>query len=1046
MKQNNIEDWGQDDPIPYWENPQFFNIGQERPRANFVPYSSLEALFNASYFEKDNSTWVKSLNGKWKFHWVKKPADRPKEFYKSNYEVSDWDEITVPANWELQGYGTPIYVNDRYPFPKNPPHIPHDYNPVGSYKKHFSIPDEWDGREIFIRFEAVKSAAYFWVNGNFIGYNQDSKTPIEFRITDYLQKGKNSIAVEVYRWSDGAYLECQDFWRLSGMEREVFLWAAPKVHIRDFFVKTDLDEYYKNGSFQVEVDVQHFFKENNIVNNKYSLSCLLFDEKRNCIVEDMQVIDYQQDRSKSDSVISYFNKIDNPKKWTAETPNLYQLALVLKNESGEIIEVVGSKIGFRKLEIKNAQVRLNGVAITLKGVNRHEHHEINGHVISEQDMLDDIRLMKQFNINAVRASHYPNHGRWYELCDKYGLYVIDEANIEAHGMGACFQKTFDEAAHTSVLPDWEAAHLDRVKRMLERTKNHACVITWSLGNEAGNGQNMFVAYDWVKERDSSRPVQYEQAGESRNTDIVCPMYPKIEAIIDYAQRTDDRPLIMCEYAHAMGNSVGNLQEYWDAIAAYPNLQGGFIWDWQDQGILAKTENGKPYWKYGGDFGGEDVPSDNNFCINGLLFPNRALHPAMWEVKKVYENIKVEVIDLEKGLFGVFNLFDFTELKNISIECELLEEGNSVLHSIIDNFEVPIGESRLLDLEFDFPKKEKKEYFLNLIFKTQIEQPMIPAGHEIAKEQFQLSSIIEQNTSNEDSRKIYILKEKNEAYNIGNSTFHISINKETGLLQEWVYDGNTLLKSGAKPNFWRAPIDNDLGNMMMIRLGNWKNASQIQKVESVLPRVISDHEIWVRTLLNLPAVDLDYELIYKVFGNGKIEVIGQFLPLDHLENELPELPRFGLKIELPLEFENIKWYGRGPHENYTDRKTSAFVGLYNSTVAEQYHPYIRPQENGNKVETRWLSLTNKHGKGIKISGQPLFGFSAQQYTSEDFDFTPEQPFKHTYDIEPRDFITLQIDLGQMGVGGDDSWGAHTHDKYKLFAKTYSFKFLMEPYHD
>jgi len=356
MKQNNIEDWGQDDPIPYWENPQFFNIGQERPRANFVPYSSLEALFNASYFEKDNSTWVKSLNGKWKFHWVKKPADRPKEFYKSNYEVSDWDEITVPANWELQGYGTPIYVNDRYPFPKNPPHIPHDYNPVGSYKKHFSIPDEWDGREIFIRFEAVKSAAYFWVNGNFIGYNQDSKTPIEFRITDYLQKDKNSIAVEVYRWSDGAYLECQDFWRLSGMEREVFLWAAPKVHIRDFFVKTDLDEYYKNGSFQVEVDVQHFFKENNIVNNKYSLSCLLFDEKRNCIVEDMQVIDYQQDRSKSDSVISYFNKIDNPKKWTAETPNLYQLALVLKNESGEIIEVVGSKIGFRKLEIKNAQV------------------------------------------------------------------------------------------------------------------------------------------------------------------------------------------------------------------------------------------------------------------------------------------------------------------------------------------------------------------------------------------------------------------------------------------------------------------------------------------------------------------------------------------------------------------------------------------------------------------------------------------------------------------------------------------------------------------
>ena len=1041
MKQNNINDWGQNDPIPYWENPHIFNIGQEAPRSNFIPYSKVEELYEASYFEKSNSQWVKLLNGKWKFHWTKKPMNRPKDFYKNDFDIEGWDEIKVPANWEMEGYGIPIYVNARYPFPKNPPHIPHDYNPVGSYKKYFTIPEEWDGREIFIRFEAVKSAAYFWVNGNFIGYNQDSKTPVEFCITEHLQKGENSIAVEIYRWSDGSYLECQDFWRLSGMEREVFLWAAPKAYIRDFFVKTELDEKYENGVFQVDIDLKSFLKEKNkTVVEKYTLTILLLDEKRNLIVEKSQVIDFQEN---TDIVISFSKKINHPKRWTAETPHLYQLALVLKNESGEVIEVVGSKVGFRKLEIKNAQMLLNGVAITLKGVNRHEHDEVNGHVITEKDMLEDIRLMKQFNINAVRASHYPNHGRWYELCDKYGLYVIDEANIEAHGMGACFQESFDEAAHTSALPDWEAAHMDRVKRMLERTKNHACIITWSLGNEAGNGQNMYAAYDWVKQRDPSRPVQYEQAGESRNTDIVCPMYPKIETIIDYAQRADDRPLIMCEYAHAMGNSVGNLQKYWDAIAAHPNLQGGFIWDWQDQGILAKTDDGQSYWKYGGDFGGEAVPSDNNFCINGLVFPNRALHPAMWEVKKVYQNIKVEAIDLEKGLFRVYNLFDFKTLQDISIEYDLLEEGRSILYGTIEDFEVPAGGGKMLNLKFDFTKKEKKEYFVNLIFKTQVAQPMIPLGHEIAKEQFQIFPSATIALMDIQPQKIYYLDEEEGTRKVGNSLFQVSFDIETGLLKEWIYDGNVLLQGGAQPNFWRAPIDNDLGNLMMMRLDIWKKASEDRIVEEMSIRPKSNFEMEVITTFGFPSVGISYKITYKIFGNGAMEITGRILPFDYLNNELPELPRFGLKMELPLMFDNLKWYGRGPHENYVDRKTSAFVGLYNSTIAKQYHPYIRPQENGNKTDTRWLTLTNQDGVGVKIFGQSYFDFSAQQYTSEDFDFTPEQPFKHTCDLVPKDFITLHVDFGQMGVGGDDSWGAHTHDEFKLFPKPYSLRFLIQP---
>ncbi len=1029
-----------DDKLPFWEDPKIFNIGQIRPHANFIPYSNVEDLFSANSFQKSISKWVKSLNGKWKFHWVRKPEDRPKDFYKNKFDISSWDEIDVPSNWELQGYGTPIYVNDRYPFPKNPPHIPHDYNPVGSYKKSFLIPEGWSGKEIFIQFGAVKSAAYFWLNGEFIGYNQDSKTPAEFNITKHLQKGENIISVQVYRWSDGSYLECQDFWRLSGMEREVYLWAAPKVNIRDFFVKTDLDGNYENGLLQIDVDLKNIDLEKN--DKGFLLEYQLLDENKNILLESLQKIDFQ---SNTDIVISFLEKIEKPKKWTAETPNLYQLALILKDENGSVLQVVGCKVGFRKLEIKNAQLHVNGKAITIKGVNRHEHDEVNGHVITEKDMLEDIRLLKQFNFNAVRASHYPNHARWYELCDEYGLYVVDEVNIEAHGMGSCFSKPFDKEAHTSALPNWEAAHLDRVRRMLERTKNHACIIAWSLGNEAGNGQNMHAAYEWAKQRDDSRPVQYEQAGEAKNTDIVCPMYPKIETIIEYAERANDRPLIMCEYAHAMGNSVGNLQKYWDAIERFPNLQGGFIWDWQDQGILAKTEDGIDYWKYGGDFGSDDVPSDNNFCINGLIFPNREIHPALLEVKQVYQNIKVEAIDLKKGIFRIHNLFDFVSLKNVWLDCDLLEDGASVLNSRIDDFDIPPKGSMDLDLAFYFSKEEvQRERFINLTFFTLNDEPMIPAGHEMAKFQFKLQD------SNQPVHRLdkglapLVLKEKQDNYIIQGNEFSISFSKETGLLEQYVFDENVLLQKGARPNFWRAPIDNDLGNLMMLRLQDWKNASKIREMKEMVAEVISNQEILIKTIFNFPSVELEYELNYRVLGNGEVEVLGRFLSFESKEKELPELPRFGLTMELPLQFENVKWYGRGPHENYSDRKTSAFVGVYNSTITEQYHPYIRPQENGNKVENRWLTLTNSNGTGVKIIGHPLFDFSAQKYTTDDFDLGGfEKPFKHTYDLIPKDFITLHVDFGQMGVGGDDSWGAHTHDEFKLFPKTYSLRFILQP---
>jgi beta-galactosidase len=1028
-----------DDENPFWENPEIFNLGQIKPHANFISSLNVVEYFTADNSRKSNSKWVKSLNGKWKFHWVKKPADRPNNFYKNDFDVSSWDEIEVPANWELQGYGIPIYVNDRYPFPKNPPYIPHDYNPVGSYKKSFTIPADWEEKEIFIQFGAVKSAAYFWLNGEFIGYNQDSKTPVEFNLTKHLQKGENTISVEIYRWSDGAYLECQDFWRLSGMEREVYLWVTPKTHIRDFFVKTDLDENYENAWLKVEVEVENFGLENS--KKPYLVECQLYDEDKILVEVSTQNFDFQVD---TNMVISFKDKIKNPKKWTAETPNLYNLTLVLRDENNKVIQMVGCKVGFRKLEIKNAQLLVNGKAITIKGVNRHEHDEVNGHVITEKDMLEDIKLLKQYNFNAVRASHYPNHARWYELCDEYGLYVVDEANIEAHGMGSCFSQPYDVEAHTSALPNWEAAHLDRVKRMLERTKNHACIITWSLGNEAGNGQNMQAAYEWVKQRDDSRPVQYEQAGEAKNTDIVCPMYPSIETIIEYAERTNDRPLIMCEYAHAMGNSVGNLQKYWDAMEQFPNLQGGFIWDWQDQGILAKTEDGEEYWKYGGDFGGDDVPSDNNFCINGLVFPNRTIHPALLEVKKVHQNIKVEAIDLEKGMFRIHNLFDFSNLANVLLRVDCMIDGDLSWTYDLDDLEVAPQAFEEIEIPTDLKKNSEKEYFFNFCFLTKEAQPMIPANHEIAKEQFQLSKNREVISSSREELESLTLKEKQNIYKIEGKGLLIEFSKETGLLEQYIFHGNVLLQKGAKPNFWRAPVDNDLGNLMMLRLKDWKEASKNRGVESVIATVVSDQEILLKTVFSLPSVELKYELSYRVFGNGEIEVVGQFLPFENDGKKLPELPRFGVTMELPLQFENVKWYGRGPHENYSDRKMSSFVGIYNNTITEQYHPYIRPQENGNKTENRWLTLTNSEGIGLSIIGQPLFDFSAQKYTTDDFDLGNfEKPFKHTYDLIPKDFITLHVDFGQMGIGGDDSWGAHTHDEFKLFAKKYSLQFLIQP---
>ncbi|MEM6318611.1 MAG: glycoside hydrolase family 2 TIM barrel-domain containing protein, partial [Bacteroidota bacterium] len=714
------------DTAPFWENPAIFNINQEKPHVSVVPFPNVDSFLGEKIAA---SPFYQSLNGQWKFHWAKCPNERPTTFFQTDFDASDWDEIAVPAHWELNGYGYPIYVNDRYPFTKNPPVVPHDDNPVGSYVKTFEVPDNWDEREIYIHFGAVKSASYYWLNGEFLGYNQDSKTPVEFNLTPFLKKGKNTIAVEVYRYSDGSYLECQDFWRMSGITRDVFLWSAPRTYLRDYFVKADLVDDYQNGQLSIEVELTDTTQAGSVT---YQLW-----QGKELVGEDHKKFD-QKER------VYFQKKIKQPQKWTAETPHLYQLVLVIKDENDAIQGVTGCKVGFRKVEIKAAQLHINDVPILIKGVNRHEHDDVNGQIVTEESMLQDIRLMKQYNINAVRCSHYPNAARWYELCDEYGLYVVDEANIESHGIG---KVTFDydnltdfvsggtDTNHLAKDPVWKAAHLDRIQRMFERTKNHTSIIVWSLGNEAGNGANFEVAYQWLKDRDSSRLVQYEQALENWNTDIVCPMYPSPQQLEGYAKKQPERPLIMCEYAHAMGNSVGNFVDYWEVIHKYPVLQGGFIWDWHDQGILQETEEGEKYWAFGGDFGPADVPSDVNFCLNGLLFPDRSPHPHVWEVKYCYQPIAFKAIDIKNGLIEVSNRFDFLDLSNFLVEWEVWHPGGTQVSGFVDFLNIPAQSSQVIDLIYgNFEWNPAKEYFLNFKVRTRQSGPLIKKGFEVAKEQ------------------------------------------------------------------------------------------------------------------------------------------------------------------------------------------------------------------------------------------------------------------------------------------------------------------------
>jgi beta-galactosidase len=1009
---------------PDWENPAVVGRNKETPHATLMPFPDRETALDG---DSTSSPWFQSLNGAWKFRWSPNPAGRPAEFFRSDFDVSSWDEIPVPSNWQLHGYGYPIYTNIRYAWGEpDPPRVPRFFNPVGSYRREFTFPEEWNDRQVFVHFAGVDSAFYLWINGRKVGYSQGSRTPAEFNITGFLQTGTNVLAAEVYRYSDGSYLECQDFWRISGIFRDVFLYSVADLDIRDFEARGGLDEDYRDGELTLTVWVRNFGESS----QRVSIEADLLG------AEGVPVMEALSSRTSvgggDESVVALEATVSNPHKWSAEQPNLYTLVLTLRDSEDSVVEVLTSRVGFRTSEIQDGQLLVNGVPILIKGVNRHEHDPMTGHFVDTESMIRDILLMKRFNINAVRTSHYPNTPEWYELTDRYGLYVIDEANIESHGIGYDWDKTLGNK------PEWLESHMDRTVRMVERDKNHPSIIIWSLGNEGGDGVNFEATSRWIHDRDPSRPVHYERAEERAHTDIFAPMYARIEQIVEYAENHTDRPLILCEYSHAMGNSNGNIKDYWDAIYGHRQLQGGFVWDWVDQGLLEEVPGrpGETYFAYGGDFEPPGVYHDDNFLMNGLVSPDRTPHPALYEVKKVYQYIRTTAVDLEKGQVEIENLYDFDSLDFVTASWSVTADGRKLAEGELPDLAIGPDERQIATIPYpEIAAEPGVEYWLNLSFRLAEPTTWAEAGHEVAWEQFKLpfaSPATEEDTSEMPELTV---EETSAEVLVSGVDFSVRFERETGTLGSFRYRDVELLRTGPRPHFWRAWTDNDRGNGMPERCAPWRAASSNWVIDGPEVERIGPAEVRIRVPGSLPDVGSSIEIVYTITGDGEVVVESSFEPG---APDLPELPRFGMQMTMADDFEFISWYGRGPHESYWDRRAGAAVGVYSGTVEEQYFEYSEPQETGNKTDVRWVSLTRPDGFGLQAVGLEPLSVSALRYTTEDM-----EKAKHRYEMERRDFVTLNIDYKQTGVGGDDSWGARTHPRYTLDARPYRYAFRLRP---
>ena len=1018
-----------EEPSPKpWEDPTINDVNRLEPRASFIPFTATE---QARTEDKWQSPLIKSLNGMWQFHLANNPAERPFWFFKNDFDTRSWDQIEVPSNWQMKGYDYPIYTNVKYPHKTTPPLITDDYNPVGSYKRTFEVPANWKNKQVIAHFGAAGASLSLWVNEQYVGYSEDSKTPMEFDITPFLKSGKNTMAVEVFRWCDGSYLEDQDFWRLSGITRDVYLVARGNQALKDFRVGSNLDDAFKNGLFSLNIELQN--------DAELTVEASLSDN--GTLIEEFS-------ETTSGTNVAFEAEIENVKQWSAEIPNLYELMITLRNKKG-IVEVICQEVGFRRVEIKDGHLLVNGQYVYMKGVNLHEHNDKTGHVQDKATMLLDIKTMKENNINAVRTSHYPQPELWYDLCNKFGLYIIDEANIESHGMGYGPESLAKDTV-------WKAAHIFRTKNMFERDKNQPCIVTWSLGNEAGNGINFETTYDYLKSVDSTRTVQYERAGVERNTDIFCPMYMRIDGMIKYAESNPEKPLIQCEYAHAMGNSVGNLQDYWDVIEKYPALQGGFIWDWVDQGLLTTNEKGEEYWAYGGDFGPENVPSDGNFCNNGLVNPDRTVKPHLLEVKKVYQYIAFKAEDLTSGEISIQNKYAFLNLSAFDFVWEITGDGKMLDNGSLGEIDLEPGASQTFTIDYSLTPEPGVEYFLTLKAKLKKDWSLVEAGTEMAAEQFELPAftpIVGKLTA----VKLPDVKteESEDAVTISAvNIFSVSFDKNAGVMTSYKKGETELLTSGPVPNFWRAPIDNDFGNNLHKRSRVWRKAGENRQVVKTNVKKNGNSEVQIEFVFDLVndqgAKIASYNSTYTVYGTGDVVVNNHF---KMTAKDLPEIVKMGMNLVMPRKFDQMSWLGRGPQESYCDRKTGAFVGLYNGSVADQYWAYLRPQENGNKTDVRWMTITDNEGNGLLFTGMPLLEVSAHHNILEDFESMERTDGRqvegiavvnrHTTDVQPRDLTSVNIDFQQMGVGGDDSWGAWTHDQYRLTAKEYSYSFRMTP---
>lgn len=1005
-----------------WENPGVVHRDRLPTHSLLLPYSDEVAALTG---ERGTSPWFCLLNGQWQFHLVSNPNLVPAGFWDRSYDAIGWDRLSVPSNWQLEGYGRPHYTNIIYPFPVDPPRVPTE-NPTGCYRRYFNLPANWQDRRVILCFEGVDSAFYVWVNGEMVGFSKGSRLPAEFDITEYVRAGKNLLAIQVMQWSDGSYLEDQDMWWLSGIFRDVYIYATPLVHIFDVRVRTELDGEYKDAILDLAISI-HNYRDVEAAGHRVMVS-LLDSAGRRIFEPYTQAVNIE---GTGDAKLEFRIPVANPLKWTAETPHLYRLLLSHMDEDGRVLAVQSCAIGFRQVEIKNGNLLVNGAPIMIKGVNRHEIHPDLGRALSLESMIEDILLMKRHNINAVRTSHYTNDPRWYELCDYYGLYVLDETDVECHGFAMV-----GDINRISDDPEWEAAYLDRMERMVERHKNHPSVIIWSLGNEAGFGHNHRAMAEWTRRADPTRPLHYEGDRLQEVVDIVGPMYTAVDGVIALGEEADyTKPVILCEYAHAMGNGPGGLKEYWEAFYKYPRLQGGFVWDWVDQGLRQQTPRGTERFAYGGDY--SDEPNDANFNINGLILPDRRPSPGLLEYKKVLEPVLVEAIDLSRKSVRITNRYDFMCLDHLHLFWSVSSDGKVLEAGTLSVPQLDPGESETMTIPFTTPVLQPAtDYWLNLRFTLASDCSWAAAGHEVAWAQFQLPlTRLTGSVLPIASMPVLQVTEEDSHVEVVGDTFELVFDKTYGVITSWAYEGMPIACRGPQLHFWRAPIDNDVSYVR-----DWKRAG-LDRLQHRIDKVLvntGERTVQIRVACRIAPPVLAHgfacSYVYTIYGNGNVTIKVQGEP----QGELPVLPRIGLQMILAPQLTQVQWYGRGPGESYVDSKLANRFDLYACHVDDLHFPYVYPQEHGNRTDVYWVSLTDLRGMGVFATANAPLNFSAHRFSTKDL-----EEARHTDELIWRDEIYLNLDYRQNGLGSG-SCGPKVLPQYELESHAFCFAVRLTPY--